>query len=100
MTNGRQCKCPLCDGSAQTATLIGLATSRIECEKCTTYEISEGLEKILADNPEAKRRARYLSDAARRATHGADPRDILELCLKLTEDNYLAVAAYEDALQA
>ena len=71
----------------------------IECGKCTTYEISEGLEKILADDPEARGRARYLSDAARRATHGANPGTILEFCLKLTEENYLSIARGENGHQ-
>jgi len=94
-THQEACECPLCDGPAKAAELIELGTRRIECPKCTTYEISEGLERILADNPEAKGRARYLSDAAKRAMAGGEP-------LKLTEDedNYLGIAAYEEALQA
>jgi hypothetical protein len=91
-TYQEECECPLCDGTAKAAELIGLETRRIECPKCTTYEISEGLERILADNPEAKGRARYLSDAARRATANGEP-------LKLTEDNYLGIAATEEGLQ-
>jgi hypothetical protein len=89
-----ECECPLCDGPAQAVPLNGLAARRIFCGKCTTYEISEGLEGILADNPEAKARARYLSDAAKRAMAGGEP-------LKLTEDkdNYLGIAATEEALQ-
>lgn len=92
--NKEECKCPLCDGPAQAVPLIGLAARRIFCRKCTTYEISEGLEGILAANPEAKGRARYLSDAARRATAKRER-------LKLTEDedNYLGIAAYEEGLQ-
>jgi hypothetical protein len=92
-THQEERECPLCDGPAKAAYLHGLDTWRIECAKCTTYEISEGLEVILASDPEAKGRAGYLSGAARRATdRGGKP-------LKLTEDNYLAIAAYEDALQ-
>ena len=53
-TRREECQCRLCDGRAQAVPLIGLAARRIECEKCTSYEISEGLEGILADNPEAK----------------------------------------------
>jgi hypothetical protein len=91
--NKEECKCPLCDGPAQAVPLTGLAARRIYCGKCTTYEISEGLEGILADNPEAKGRARYLSDAAKRPMAGGEG-------LKLTEDNFVGIAATEEALQA
>jgi hypothetical protein len=94
-----KCKCPLCgDEGAQSVELTGLATQRIECPTCTTYEISEGLKQILATEPEAKGRARLLSDAARRATHGTYA-NILEHCLKLTEANYAALAADEEGFQ-
>ena len=91
-TGKEECECPLCGRPAQALELVELAVRRIECRKCTTYEISEGLERTLAANPEAKGRTRYRSGAAWRAK-GRGER------LKLTEDNYLGIAATEEALQ-
>jgi hypothetical protein len=52
MRAGREeCDCPLCDGPAQAAELIGLDTQRIECPNCTTYQISDALRKLLAAVP-------------------------------------------------
>jgi hypothetical protein len=93
MKGGKQDNCPLCDNpQTQAVELAELASRRIECSHCTTDEISDGLERILANNPEAKRRARYLSDAARRAT-GKGER------LILTEESYLGIAAEEESAQ-
>jgi Zn-finger nucleic acid-binding protein len=87
-----KCECPLCGAATYSVELVGLAARRIEeCPKCTTYQITHGLEKLLSD-PAVKPRIRYLSDAARRATAGGER-------LKLTEDNYLGIAAQEEALQ-
>src|SRR5437899_3075704 len=56
--------CPLCDHpNAHVVELPELKARRIECLKCTTYEITAGLETILAD-PNIRPRLRYLFDAA------------------------------------
>ena len=100
MKGGTQDNCPLCDNpQAQAIELVELASRRIECPRCTNYEISDGLESILADSPEAKGRAPLLSAAASRATQGVDKRDILTHCLKLSEENFLGIAAKEEAAQ-
>jgi hypothetical protein len=96
--NKKECKCPLCGRLAQALELK--PGQRIECkEKCTTYEISEGLKQLLASGtPEDKGFAPYLSDAAQRATHGAGP-NILSFCLQLNEKNYPEIAADEKGFQ-
>lgn len=93
-TGKEEYKCPLCGRPAQALELVEPAGRRIDCRRCTAYQISEGLERILAANPEARGRAGYLSDAAKRARRtGQCP-------LELSEDNYLGIAGYEEALQA
>lgn len=72
----------------------------MECPYCTTYDISHRVERFLSEKPEAKARARFVSDAVRRATKGLQPGDIPQHCLKLrTEWYFLENAAREEALQ-
>jgi hypothetical protein len=95
----QKCECPLCGKVAQAVELRGpTLVRRIECTTCTTYEISERLEHILTDEADAKGRARFLSDAARSATHGTGP-NILKCCLKLNEENYVGIALVEEGFQ-
>ena len=86
-------KCPLCGRPAQALELVELAARRIDCRKCVSYQFSKGLERILAAHLEVKGCTGYLSDAARRATASGER-------LKLTEENYLRIAAEEATLAA
>jgi hypothetical protein len=75
-----ECVCPLCGGPAK-AEPTGMRSRLIRCDKCTIFEIVDGLEGELSENLDAETRD-YLSDAARRATHGAE-KNAIDFRLKL-----------------
>jgi hypothetical protein len=100
MIQAYACRCPLCDREAQAVELAGLGMKRVECPYCTTYEISDRVERFLKEKPEAKARARFVSEAVRRATEGVEPTEAAVRCMKLrTEWYFLESAAREESRQ-